>query len=565
MDIEPCSAIVVARSRVRAVGSRSGATTVLKLCNKNMAGSHRIVVFTGNPAFSVRKGIVEIDAALGDVAWLVVVHSPRKTPRQVLKSQWLNLRRNGWRWIPYQAADLVPRLFPTLPSSPGSKAPGREFSVEALTDMPNLQLIRVDNIHAPASLEAVRAFKPDLGLALAAPILRAPLFSIPRLGTLNLHKGKVPEYRGMPPAFWELWNGEQSVGCTVHWVDEKLDTGDIARQARVERSRFSTLRGLQLQLDEVGVELMRDAVKDTLHGNATSLPQTGQGKTYRKPTLGQFAALERKLLAEQRVPSSFGIQTLKDARSMLARGLWSAGLRRILKPRVTVLLYHRVSDDVRDNLTVGIEQFERQMALLQKHCRVLSIEQLLRDETIPASDRPLVAVTFDDGYLDNFAHASPILLRHGIPAAFFVSTGIVNTDGRFPHDLRRGNPPIPMMTWDQLRKMRDWGFTIGSHTVNHIDCAAEPEQKVRAELADSSEHLRHELGISEPLFGYPYGGRHHMTPQRLELVKQAGYRACLSAYGGSNIGRIDRFNVVRRGIQWQFSDGAFLFECLGLS
>ena len=530
-----------------------------------MTGTHRIVVFTGDLAYSVRKGIKEVDKALTDVSWLVVVHAPRKTLRHLLRSQWLNLRRNGWRWIPYQVADVMRRLLLSAAAAPVRDAPGCEFSLGALTQMPGMQMLRVTDIHAPSSLEAVRAFQPDLGLALAAPILRAPLFSIPHCGTLNLHKGKVPEYRGMPPAFWELWNDEQSVGCTVHWVDEKLDTGAIARQARLERARFSTLRGMQLQLDELGVTLMCEAVSDTLRGQPRSSPQTGRGTTYRKPTLGLFAALEHKLATAGGAPDWSGRQTLKDLRSLLTRGLWSAGWRHLLAPRVTVLLYHRVSDDVRDNLTVGIEQFDRQMALLRKHCHVLSIEQVLRDEVVPASDRPLVAVTFDDGYLDNFVHAAPILLRNAIPAAFFVSTGIVNTDGRFPHDLRRGNPPIPMMTWDQLRTMREQGFTIGSHTVNHIDCANEPEPTVRAELADSFAQLRRELGIEEPLFGYPYGGRRHMTPQRLELVKQAGYRACLSAYGGSNIGRVDRFNVLRRGIHWEFSDGAFLFECLGLS
>ena len=55
-----------------------------------------------------------------------------------------------------------------------------------------------------------------------------------------------------------------------------------------------------------------------------------------------------------------------------------------------------------------------------------------------------------------------------------------------------------------------------------------------------------------------------MTPQRLELVKQAAFAGCLSAYGGTNVGTVDRFNVLRRGIHWEFSDDAFLFECLGL-
>jgi peptidoglycan/xylan/chitin deacetylase (PgdA/CDA1 family) len=112
--------------------------------------------------------------------------------------------------------------------------------------------------------------------------------------------------------------------------------------------------------------------------------------------------------------------------------------------------------------------------------------------------------------------------------------------------------------------LRDSGFTIGSHSVTHIDCAAEPEERVRSELAESRDRLADELGIRDPIFGYPYGGRQHMTPQRLELVRQAGYSACLSAYGGSNVARVDRFNVLRRGIHWKFSDRAFLFECLGL-
>ena len=108
------------------------------------------------------------------------------------------------------------------------------------------------------------------------------------------------------------------------------------------------------------------------------------------------------------------------------------------------------------------------------------------------------------------------------------------------------------------------GFTIGSHTVNHIDCAAEPESVVKGELFQSSDDLRRELGIGPPILGYPYGGRQHMTPARLEWVKQAGEVGCLSAYGGSNIGRVDRYNVLRKGINHAFSDRAFEWDCLGL-
>ena len=523
--------------------------------------SKKIVVFTGNLAHSVRKNIVEIDRALAGLHWLIVLHSPAKSPSQLLRNQWRNLRRNGWRWIPYQLADLRQGLRKQAPSARATC--GAEYSTAALTKRDNVRLLQVSDIHADQTLETVRQFEPDLGLSLASPILRAPLFRIPALGTLNLHKGKVPDYRGMPPAFWELWNDEPAVGCTVHWVDEKLDTGDIAAEHVVAREKFSTVRGLQLRLDEVGIDLMKQAASRSLDGAATRMPQPPGGMTYRKPRLAEVAALERKL--SRVAPESPSLKdVLKDACCRTAFGAWRGGLNQLLSPRITVLLYHRVSDGARDNLTVGIEQFDRQMALVRRHCESLSIEDVLNCKEIPRTRRPLVCVTFDDGYLDNYENAAPILLRHQIPGAFFVSTGVIGTDRRFPHDVRRGNPPIEVMQWQHLREMRDSGFTIGSHSVTHIDCAGAPEDDVWGELVRSREDLQRELGLDHVIFGYPYGGRQHMTPQRLELVKKAGYSGCLSAYGGSNVGTVDRFDVRRRGIHWKFSDQAVLLACIGL-
>ncbi len=529
-----------------------------------LSGPYKLVVFTGNSIYSIRKGIVEIDRVVPNLSWLIVVHSPRRTPGRLIRSQWLNLRRNGWRWITYQVREIWQRLKARPAETLSPTCPGAQFTSFALEARANLRLLEVPDIHQDTTLQAVRAFAPDLGLSLAAPILRRPLFSIPRLGTLNLHKGKLPDYRGMPPAFWELWNDEKSVGCTVHWVDDKLDTGNIEGQSVVPREKYSTVRGLQLCLDEVGVDLMRDIVRNVLSGASIFLPQSAGGRTYRKPTLRQVALLDRKLIRNQTPNSSWPRRALKEGASRTALTAWHWGLRQIVTPRITVLLYHRVSDDVRDNLTVGIEQFDRHMALLRRYCRLLSIEQVIAFDEVPKSPEPMVCVTFDDGYLDNYLHATPILLRHAVPAAFFVSTGIVNTDRRFPHDVRRGNPFIPVMDWDQLRAMRDYGFTIGSHSSSHIDCAAEPEEVVRAELARSRDDLRRELNLAEVIFAYPYGGRQHMTPQRLKLVRQAGYSACLSAYGGANIGRVDRFNVLRCGPHWEFSDHRFLLQCLGL-
>ncbi|WP_295996000.1 polysaccharide deacetylase family protein [Rugamonas sp.] len=523
----------------------------------------RIIVFTAGFGHSVRKGIDEIDRATPGLEWLVLIQAARKRPLQLVRNQWRNFKRNGWRWLPYQAGDILQRLRGA--DAPSSSWRGRDYGMAAMQQRSRMRIVTVTDLHAAPTLAMAREFAPTLGLALAAPVLRRALFALPTLGTINLHKGKVPEYRGMPPAFWELWNKEAEVGCTVHWVDDKLDTGNVVQASALQRERYATVRGMQLRLDELGIALTRQAVQDILSGAAQSQPQAAGGSTRSKPTLGQVAALERQLLQGQ-TPAEPALRRLvKASRSAVAVALWRAGLFRVLAPRVTVLLYHRVSDAARDNLTVGIEQFERQMTLLRRHCTVLSIEQALALETLPRSKRPLVCVTFDDGYLDNYAHAAPILLKHELPAAFFVSTGLIGTERAFPHDVRRGNEPIPMMTWPQLREMSALGFTIGSHTINHIDCAAEPEALVRAELHESQAQLRQQLGIDSVLFAYPYGGRQHMTPARLELVKQAGYAGCLSAYGGVNVGAVDRYEVLRRGIHWEYSDRSFLYQCLGLS
>jgi hypothetical protein len=170
-----------------------------------------------------------------------------------------------------------------------SCGPGAEFSMAALAARPNLRVLKVVDIHARETIDDVRAFQPHVGLSLAAPILRRELFAIPAVGTVNLHKGKVPDYRGMPPAFWELWNDEESVGCTVHWVDDRLDTGEVAAETVVEREKYSTFRGLQLRLDEIGVELMRHVIGEIFKGMRPATPQRPGGRTYRKPTLADLA------------------------------------------------------------------------------------------------------------------------------------------------------------------------------------------------------------------------------------------------------------------------------------
>src|SRR5262245_51103573 len=101
-----------------------------------MSPSGKIVIFTANLTHSVRRGIVEIDKAIPGLSWLILIHAPHKTPAVLLRNQWRNFVRNGWRWIPYLAGDIFRRVFSRTAHVEPS-VPGSEFSAAALELRPN--------------------------------------------------------------------------------------------------------------------------------------------------------------------------------------------------------------------------------------------------------------------------------------------------------------------------------------------------------------------------------------------------------------------------------------------
>jgi peptidoglycan/xylan/chitin deacetylase (PgdA/CDA1 family) len=100
------------------------------------------------------------------------------------------------------------------------------------------------------------------------------------------------------------------------------------------------------------------------------------------------------------------------------------------QPRAVVLMYHRVADAVADpfNLCVSPENFNEQLEMLQKHYRVLPLEDILPALREGKLRSTAVAITFDDGYADNCQTAAVSLGRHGLPATVFVTSGYL--DGR---------------------------------------------------------------------------------------------------------------------------------------
>jgi peptidoglycan/xylan/chitin deacetylase (PgdA/CDA1 family) len=217
--------------------------------------------------------------------------------------------------------------------------------------------------------------------------------------------------------------------------------------------------------------------------------------------------------------------------------------QRFGRSRLTVLCYHQVGDPANDCSTVSPASFREQMAFLKQHYTVLPLSGAIDAVRTPGTGQRLVAITFDDGYLDNATIAAPILRSLELPACFFVSTDLISSSRPFPHDIVQRRPPQSHLTWDDLRSLVAQGFEIGSHTCSHADLGAVSLEEAERELRGSRQHLEDELGIPIRLFAFPYGHRSNMRPDTLAAA-QREYDICCSAYGGHNT-KVDPGNIRR--------------------
>jgi methionyl-tRNA formyltransferase len=141
----------------------------------------------------------------------------------------------------------------------------------------------VPDIHAKDVIERVRALAPDLGLIYGSPILRPKLFGIPKLGTLGIHHGTLPDYRGKKTTFWAMYNGEESAGVAIQKVNAGLDAGEIVKLGKVaigHRSRKAVWR----ELEALGIDLYVQAILEVKEGSAVYRVQPDNaGRIYRDP------------------------------------------------------------------------------------------------------------------------------------------------------------------------------------------------------------------------------------------------------------------------------------------
>lgn len=250
-------------------------------------------------------------------------------------------------------------------------------------------------------------------------------------------------------------------------------------------------------------------------------------------------------------------------KARLARPIFATGLHRLLlRGRGVIVAFHRVDDRVRGNpVGCGLDEFRGYLDFFQRHFRVVPLGELL-DRVEDGSPGGRLAITFDDGYVDNVRIAAPELRARGLPACFFVTAGFIGTRTQPWWDVEYG-ARAEWMTWDDVRQLRDKGFEIGAHTLTHADLGRLDGDAAARELGESREILRRELGESPTLFSFPYGAPHRMTPASRARVRDAGYRCCLSGYGGTVARGDDPYHLRRAPVTlWHISPAHLGFELL---
>jgi peptidoglycan/xylan/chitin deacetylase (PgdA/CDA1 family) len=180
---------------------------------------------------------------------------------------------------------------------------------------------------------------------------------------------------------------------------------------------------------------------------------------------------------------------------------------------VPILNYHKV-DILNHALSVSPQEFEEQMEYLHKNgYHTIAPDQLMAylryGKQLP--DKPIM-ITFDDGYLDNYTNAYPIMKKYDFTATIFIITNLISQDNRF-------------MTWDQIREMQQYGIVFGSHTANHKSLTSLTKEQVMNGLSQSRDEITRQLGKSPKYFAYPTGT---YNGEIEEMVRASGYKAAFT-------------------------------------
>lgn len=195
-----------------------------------------------------------------------------------------------------------------------------------------------------------------------------------------------------------------------------------------------------------------------------------------------------------------------------------------------ILCYHSISDNGW-RFSTPVEEFEKQIKYLKEHYEIKSLAEILEG-------KKGVAITFDDGYEDNYTEALPILKKYGVTATVFI---IGDPKNVHREKLENG---LELMNLSQVLLLKEAGWEIGFHTVTHPSLIELTEEEQSKEIINGKKETETKLGIEMNYFAYPLG---LYNKSIIKKVKEASFKAAFTVNGGMvstrNLYTVDRIGV----------------------
>ena len=155
-------------------------------------------------------------------------------------------------------------------------------SLEQFAKRQHVPYVMLDKTNHEQVAEVVRKWQPDLIVVYSmSQLLRQSIFSIPRLGTINVHPSKLPAYRGPNPTLWMYYDMELNPGVTVHYIDEWEDTGDIIKQGTFAMTLGMSMEKRQVKEHELALRLLAEAIEQLKSNTAKPCKQPKESPTPR--------------------------------------------------------------------------------------------------------------------------------------------------------------------------------------------------------------------------------------------------------------------------------------------
>ncbi|MDO4692242.1 MAG: methionyl-tRNA formyltransferase [Porphyromonadaceae bacterium] len=172
------------------------------------------------------------------------------------------------------------RAVVTMPDKPAGRGMKlQESSIKRYAQSVGIEVLQPVKLKDEAFVNRLREIAPDLGIVVAFRMLPEVVWSLPRLGTINLHGSLLPRYRGAAPIHWAVINGDTETGVTTFRLKHELDTGDIILQAPMPIAPDETTGQVHDRMMALGAETLLKSVDLFLSSEPTTVSQAAIGES----------------------------------------------------------------------------------------------------------------------------------------------------------------------------------------------------------------------------------------------------------------------------------------------